>query len=103
MSSPAAGTCRISCCSPRLRGPSRGRRLWEHRAGTGRGLDEGRLARIGRSGVGELAAGEGLALLDAALSRDESVLVPARLDVAGLKAQARRGEIVPTLWPGGSE
>ncbi len=45
-----------------------------------------------------LAQEEGLALLDAALGRDEAHLVPARLDVAGLRARAGRGEDVPALW-----
>ncbi|HEY2269631.1 MAG TPA: beta-ketoacyl synthase N-terminal-like domain-containing protein, partial [Streptosporangiaceae bacterium] len=81
-----------------LPGLSLGWGLWEHRAGIGRDLDEGRLARIGRSGVGELSAVQGLALLDEALSRDEALLIPARLDVAGVRAAAARGERVSTLW-----
>jgi candicidin polyketide synthase FscB len=71
---------------------------WVHRAGIGRHLGAGQLARISRSGMAELSAGEGLALLDLALGRDEAVLVPARLDVAGLRAQAARGGDVPPLW-----
>ena len=83
-----------------LPGTSLGWGLWEHRAGIGRNLDEGRLTRIGRSGVAELSAAEGLALLDEALGRDEAVLVPARLDVAGWRVRAVRGETVPALWRG---
>jgi len=47
-----------------------------------------------------LSAEQGLALLDAALARDEALLVPARLDVAAIRAQAARGETVPALWRG---
>ncbi|WP_307800976.1 type I polyketide synthase [Actinomadura violacea] len=56
--------------------------------------------RMNRTGVTALAAGEGLALLDLATSRDEAHLVPARLDVAGLRAKAARGADVPALWRG---
>jgi acyl carrier protein len=47
-------------------------------------------ARIARGGVTELSAEQGLALLDAALARDEALLVPAPLDVAGLRGRAAR-------------
>jgi acyl transferase domain-containing protein/thioesterase domain-containing protein/acyl carrier protein len=70
---------------------------WVHRAGIGRNLGEGQLARISRSGMLELAADEGLALFDLALGRDEAVLVPARLDLAGLRAGAARGAPVPPV------
>jgi acyl carrier protein len=51
--------------------------------------------------MSELTAEEGLALLDAATARDEALLVPARLDTAGLRAQAARGTAdVPPLWHG---
>jgi thioesterase domain-containing protein/acyl carrier protein len=73
---------------------------WVHRAGIGRNLGEGQLARISRSGIAELSADEGLRLLDLALGRDEALLVPARLDVAGLRAGAARGAMVPALWRG---
>ena len=54
-------------------------------------LGEADRARISRGGMAALTADEGLALLDAALARDEALLVPARLDLAGLRAQAARG------------
>ena len=47
-----------------------------------------------------LTAAEGLALLDAALRRDEALLVPARLDVASLRARSSRGEAIPALLHG---
>ena len=70
---------------------------WVHRAGIGRNLGEDQLSRISRSGMAELSAEEGLALLDAALSRDEAMLVPARIDLAGLRL---RGAGLHPLWRG---
>jgi NADPH:quinone reductase-like Zn-dependent oxidoreductase/acyl carrier protein len=57
-------------------------------------------ARMTRGGMVALSAADGLALLDAALARDEALLVPARLDLAGLRTQAARGAAVPPLWRG---
>ncbi|MFF1465877.1 SDR family NAD(P)-dependent oxidoreductase, partial [Streptomyces sp. NPDC058330] len=71
---------------------------WVHEAGIGRDLGEQLLTRISRSGVAALGADEGLAVLDAALARDEAVLVPARLDLAGLRARAARSTDIPPLW-----
>ncbi|MCX4852218.1 type I polyketide synthase [Streptomyces canus] len=72
--------------------------LWaEASALTGRLTDSER-ARINRGGISALSAEEGLALLDASLARDEAVLVPARLDLAGLRAQSARNTEVPSLW-----
>jgi acyl carrier protein len=72
--------------------------LWADASGlTGRLGDTGR-ARITRGAVSGLTAAQGLALLDAALRRDEPLLVPARLDVTGIRAAAARGEHVPPLW-----
>jgi acyl carrier protein len=47
-----------------------------------------------------MSAAEGLALLDAALDRDEPLLVTARMDVAGVRLGAARGGEVPALWRG---
>jgi acyl carrier protein len=74
--------------------------LWADASGMTGHLDEGDRARMTRGGVGALTAAQGLALLDAALGRDEPLLVPARLDVAGLRAQVARGELLPALWRG---
>ncbi|MGC5346835.1 type I polyketide synthase [Streptomyces sp. DT171] len=51
-------------------------------------LDEVDLRRLGRGGAGALSSEEGLALFDAALTRDEAVLVPVRIDLARLRARA---------------
>ena len=60
---------------------------------------DGDRARMERGGVAALAAADGLALLDLALARDEAVLVPARLDVAGLRVRGR-GRARATARPG---
>jgi acyl carrier protein len=62
-----------------------------HLGGTGRD-------RMARSGIAALAAQEGLALLDQALGRDRAHLIPARIDLAALRAAARSGTDTPALW-----
>ncbi|WP_194893972.1 type I polyketide synthase [Catenulispora pinisilvae] len=57
-------------------------------------------SRISRDGGDALTAEDGLALLEAALGRDEAMLVPALLDLPGVRARAARGEQVPALWRG---
>ena len=71
---------------------------WVAQAGIGRDLGEGLLARIERGGVAELSAGEGLVLLEAALDREEALLVPARLDLARIRATVAGSGVVPPLW-----
>ncbi|MCZ1017742.1 type I polyketide synthase [Streptomyces noursei] len=51
-------------------------------------LDEADRARMARLGMVPLSADQGLALLDAAQSVDEAVLVPIRLDTAALRTKA---------------
>jgi candicidin polyketide synthase FscB len=48
----------------------------------------------------ELPEQEALGLLDLVAGRDEPLLVAARVDVAGLRAQATRGTVLPALWRG---
>jgi NADPH:quinone reductase-like Zn-dependent oxidoreductase/acyl carrier protein len=74
--------------------------MWAGDGGMAARLSEDYRARITRGGMAALAAQEGLALLDAALSRDEALLVAALLDVAGMRAQAAGGMAVPALWRG---
>ncbi|MBV6699438.1 SDR family NAD(P)-dependent oxidoreductase [Kitasatospora aureofaciens] len=71
---------------------------WVHEAGIGRDLGERLLTRISRSGVAALGADEGLVVMDTALARGEAVLVPARLDLADLRARAARSGEIPPLW-----
>jgi acyl carrier protein len=74
--------------------------MWAGDGGMAGRLSEDYRAKVARGGMAALAAPEGLALLDAALSRDEALLVAAQLDVAGMRAQAAGGMAVPALWRG---
>jgi hypothetical protein len=49
-------------------------------------------------GIAEMPAAECLAVLDLVTDRDEALLIPARLDAAGPRAQASRGMEIPALW-----
>ncbi|MFI0897250.1 SDR family NAD(P)-dependent oxidoreductase [Streptomyces sp. NPDC020983] len=68
--------------------------LWADEAGMAGSLGAADLARLGRAGIAPMTAGSGLALLDAALAaglghkpgEGRPVLVPARLDLAALRA-----------------
>ncbi|MBC3839545.1 KR domain-containing protein [Streptacidiphilus sp. 4-A2] len=64
--------------------------LWADASGLTGHLSDGDRERMTRGGVGAMSAEEALALLDQALTLDEALLVPARLDVAGLRAQVAR-------------
>ncbi|HEY2239651.1 MAG TPA: SDR family NAD(P)-dependent oxidoreductase, partial [Streptosporangiaceae bacterium] len=70
---------------------------WQAQAGIGRNLSAGDLARISRAGIGDLSEHDGLVLLDAALATGLPGIVPARLDLAGARAAAARGEAVPPV------
>ncbi|MEU0061132.1 SDR family NAD(P)-dependent oxidoreductase, partial [Streptomyces sp. NPDC006334] len=69
--------------------------LWEQRSGMAGRLSDVDLARMARVGAAPMSADEGLALFDAATALDEAVVVPARLDLAGLRAQAAAGVMAP--------
>jgi acyl carrier protein len=72
--------------------------LWADVSGLTSGLSSRDRDRMTRGGISALTADEGLALLDAAMDRDEALLLPMRLDVAGLRAQiAAVGADVPHL------
>nr|WP_062342606.1 type I polyketide synthase [Herbidospora sakaeratensis] len=70
--------------------------LWAGASSMTGHLDAGDRRRAGRGLMGELSVGDGLALLDLAMARDEALLVPARLNVAALRAS--RGEPAAPLW-----
>jgi NADPH:quinone reductase-like Zn-dependent oxidoreductase/acyl carrier protein len=74
--------------------------LWADASGLTGQLRAGDLARMTRGGINALTASEGLALLDAAMTRDEALLVPVKLDIAGLRAGAARGTEPPALLRG---
>ena len=68
--------------------------LWEQASGMTGHLSEEQRTRISRGGMMPLTSAEGLALLDAALAREESLLVAAKLDATAL---ADAGPQVPPL------
>ncbi|MFG2716638.1 type I polyketide synthase, partial [Streptomyces goshikiensis] len=79
--------------------------LWAPQTGSsGEGmasrLDEADLRRIARDGVGALGADEGLGLFDTAMTVDSAVLMPIRLDLAVLRAQAVSTGATPALLRG---
>ncbi|MGH3373824.1 MAG: type I polyketide synthase [Actinoallomurus sp.] len=73
--------------------------LWADATGMTGELDEAELARLERMGVGALSAELGLELYDQAQQVDEALLVPVRLDLGALRAQARAG-MLPALLRG---
>ncbi|MFI1222599.1 MULTISPECIES: type I polyketide synthase, partial [unclassified Streptomyces] len=71
--------------------------LWADASGMAGGLDETELARLERQGVGALSTELGLELFDQAQRVDRPLVVPVRLDLASLRAQARAGLLPPLL------
>ena len=72
--------------------------LWADASAMTGHLDGAAWTRMAGGEMAALAAEEGLALLDLAVGRDEALLVPVRLDLAGLRAQAgRAGDLPPLL------
>ncbi|HEV2779717.1 MAG TPA: SDR family NAD(P)-dependent oxidoreductase, partial [Actinophytocola sp.] len=69
--------------------------LWA--GGMGGRLEETDLARMSRGGITAFSAPEGLALFDAAGQLARALLVPIRLEVAALQAQARSAPVSPVL------
>ncbi|HKP55149.1 MAG TPA: beta-ketoacyl synthase N-terminal-like domain-containing protein, partial [Polyangiales bacterium] len=65
---------------------------------SGTGLPPAELMRIARAGVSPLSAAQGLALLDAALSRPEPQLVPILLSLGTLQRTFAQAGAVPPLW-----
>jgi acyl carrier protein len=72
---------------------------WSQASGMTASLSEHDLARMRRSGLLGLSHEQGLCLLDIASRSNEAVTVPARLDVAALRAKAKMGEL-PALLRG---
>ncbi|GGR76760.1 hypothetical protein GCM10010269_14950 [Streptomyces humidus] len=69
--------------------------MWAERSALTGTLDEVDLRRLARGGVAALSNEEGLALFDTALGLDEAALVPVRLDLARLAAQAGTAGVPP--------
>nr|WP_030788382.1 type I polyketide synthase [Streptomyces sp. NRRL S-920] len=74
---------------------------WEHPSELGAGLRKADIARLRRQGVRPMPPHEGLALFDTAISCEEPVLVPARLDRSALGAL--RGGRTGSPPPSGAE
>ncbi len=74
--------------------------LWAGSGGMTGDLTEADLQRMARGGVAPLSDAEGLALFDAAGALDETVLVPVKLNLAGLRAHAAATGQLPALLRG---
>ncbi|WP_338059428.1 beta-ketoacyl reductase, partial [Streptomyces coacervatus] len=74
--------------------------LWGEASGMTGELDDVDLRRIARGGVLPLSSEEGLALFDTAVGVDEAVLLPMRLDLAALRAEATATGTIPALLRG---
>ncbi|HET9381778.1 MAG TPA: type I polyketide synthase, partial [Streptomyces sp.] len=74
--------------------------LWEQTAGMTAHLDGVDQARANRSGVLAITPTEGMELFDAAVASGRSLLVPVKLDLRALRAQASAGGTVPHLLRG---
>jgi mycoketide-CoA synthase len=70
---------------------------WAAAEGMAGDLGQADRARMERSGMHALSGEEGLELFDAAYVLGEPLVIPARLDTAGLRAQMRMGEPPPLL------
>ncbi|MFE5533456.1 SDR family NAD(P)-dependent oxidoreductase, partial [Embleya sp. NPDC056538] len=71
--------------------------LWAERGGMTAQLGVGDLKRLARGGLVPISTAQGLALFDAAWQADEAALIPARLDLAALRAQAATQPVPPLL------
>jgi NADP-dependent 3-hydroxy acid dehydrogenase YdfG len=67
--------------------------LWDAEGGMAGRAGEAGLHRASRTGVLAMSSDEACVLLDAVLPRDEAFLVPARLDLAALRAEAAPGPV----------
>ncbi|MGW0552559.1 SDR family NAD(P)-dependent oxidoreductase, partial [Streptomyces altiplanensis] len=67
---------------------------WDQAGGMTGSVSEADMQRLARSGMPPLSVEQGLALFDTALATGETVVVPARLDLATLRS---RGEVPPLL------
>ncbi|MEV5714348.1 type I polyketide synthase [Amycolatopsis mediterranei] len=75
--------------------------LWDQSTGMAAGTDEATRARMSRrGGLQIMTQAEGMDLFDAALSSAESLLVPAKLDLRGVRADAAAGGAVPHMLRG---
>ncbi|MFD8726228.1 type I polyketide synthase, partial [Streptomyces sp. NPDC059629] len=74
--------------------------LWQQSTGLTAHLSETDQARMSRGGVQALTPAEALALLDTGLRAEHTLLVPIKLDLRSLRADAASGGTVPHLLRG---
>ncbi|MFF1282977.1 SDR family NAD(P)-dependent oxidoreductase [Streptomyces sp. NPDC058299] len=74
--------------------------LWEQTSGMTAHLGAADQARMSRGGVLPIGPAEGMRLLDAALDTGEALLVPIKLDLRALRADAAAGRTVQPLLRG---
>ncbi|MEU1807224.1 SDR family NAD(P)-dependent oxidoreductase [Streptomyces sp. NPDC019937] len=74
--------------------------LWADASGMTGELDETGVSRMSRGGVAALSAAEGLELFDAAGGAGEALLLPVRLDLAAVRAEAVSSGVVAPLMRG---
>ncbi|EFL26037.1 putative Type I modular polyketide synthase [Streptomyces himastatinicus ATCC 53653] len=74
--------------------------LWADASGMTGALDDADVSRMNRGGVAALSAAEGLELFDAARGAGEALLVPVRLDLAAVRAEAASSGVVAPLMRG---
>ncbi len=71
--------------------------LWAETSGMTSHLEETDHARMTRSGLHALSSKEGLEFFDVSNTTGEALIIPMRLDIAALRAQARTQTIPPLL------
>jgi benzoate-CoA ligase family protein len=71
--------------------------LWEQASGLTGALTEADRARMARMGITALSAVEGLDLFDRSIAANQRFVIPARLDVTALRAQAAAGRALGFL------
>jgi rifamycin polyketide synthase module 9/10 len=75
--------------------------LWEQTSGMAAGTDDLAKARMSRRGrLLALSPAEGMALFDAAVGSGQALLVPAKLDLSGVNADAAAAAAVPHMLRG---
>jgi rifamycin polyketide synthase module 9/10 len=75
--------------------------LWEQDTGMAAGTDEQARSRMTRrGGLLQMTPAEGMELFDAAAGSGQAMLVPAKLDLRGVRADAAAGTEVPYLLRG---
>ncbi|EFL26040.1 polyketide synthase, partial [Streptomyces himastatinicus ATCC 53653] len=74
--------------------------LWADASAMTGALDDADVSRMSRGGVAALSAAEGLELFDAARGAGEALLVPVRLDLAAVRAEAASSGVVVPLMRG---